>query len=187
MVLAVQSELIIDTPTKGKPASARSRSGGVQVTLQVDFDQALALQVAITQGSVALFCRSPSDKKETSSDSITLEEGRLITLTAVDLKTAVTSEEGEQSSVVSKSGGNPNETGNAVTAVVPIVPVGPVVVVPPKPRKPRRRKVIVHHGKKIEEKEFQESTTGGDSSKATPFGHERRFNEVGRTVNEIAR
>jgi len=175
LILAVQSELVIDTPTEGKTASSRSRSAGLQVTLQVDNQQASALQLAMAKGSIALFCRNPNDTKATSMDSIMLDEGRLVPVTAEDLASGQISGEGEQNSGVS----NP---GNAVTPSAPVVP-------PTEKRTPRnaRRKVIIHRGNKTEEEELQDSKNGDASGRASLFGHEKRINEVGRTVNEIAR
>jgi Flp pilus assembly protein CpaB len=182
LILAVQSELVIETPTEGKTVSSRSRSSGVQVTLQVDNQQASALQLAMSKGSIALFCRNPNDTKATSMDSIMLEEGRLVPLTAEDLASGQMSGEGEQNSGVSNSRGDPSKTENAVTPSAPVVP-------PTEKRTPRnaRRKVIIHRGSKTEEEELQDSKSGDASGKASPFGSERRINEVGKSVNDIAR
>ena len=148
MVLAVQGESVID-PSEPTKAGSANRSRGLDVTLQVDNQQAAALQLAMTNGSIALICRNPSDKKATSMDTITLDEGRLVPLTAEDLASGQISGEGEQNSGASNPGGDPSETENAVK------------------RTPRNasRKVIIHRGNKTVEEELPESKNGDVNGK----------------------
>ena len=63
LVLAVQGESVISDPTPDKTATTSSlRSRGVDVTVQVDNQQAAALQLALSRGSIALILRNPRDK-----------------------------------------------------------------------------------------------------------------------------
>ncbi|HCO96967.1 MAG TPA: Flp pilus assembly protein CpaB, partial [Phycisphaerales bacterium] len=117
MVLAVQGESVINPSEPTKAGSANRNSRGLDVTLQVDNNQAAALQLAMTNGSIALICRNPSDKKAISMDTITLDEGRLISLTAWDLASMQT-------------GGDPNETKQGVIPYAPVVPVPPKFLPP---------------------------------------------------------
>ena len=184
LVLAVQGESVISNPTPEETEAAprRRSSGGVDVTLQVDSQQAGALQLAISQGSIALVLRNPRDKMTPSMDPIMLDDGgRYIPIRPEDLLT-----NGEQNGGVLNPIVDPNATKNGMGSFVP------VVTEPPKnypSSQDRNRKVIIHRGTKAEEKTLEESKKEDDNAngKSSSLGSERRINEVKKTVSKIAR
>ena len=178
LVLAVQGESVISNPPPGQPgAPSRPTSQGVDVTLQVDNQQAAALQLAISQGSIALFLRSPGDNTTTSMDPMILDDrGRYIPIRPEDL---LRNEKQNDGPVM-----DPNAAKNGMGPFIPSVPERQT-------SENRNRTVIIHRGPKRDEEELEEPKKQDDnynsSGKAGSFGSERRINEVKKTVSRIAR
>jgi Flp pilus assembly protein CpaB len=174
LVLAVQGESMISNPSSEQKGTAtqRSSAGGVQVTLQVDSHQAGALQLAISQGSIALVLRNPRDKMTPSMDPIMLDDGgRYIPVRPEDLLRTE-----EQNAGVSSPVMDPNKSKNGVAPFVPAAAGSPKNN--PAPQN-QRRKVIIHRGNKTEEETLEESKSEDSTTgKTSSIDSERRIDEV---------
>jgi Flp pilus assembly protein CpaB len=187
LVLVVQGRSVVSNSNSEEGgATQRNAYRGVSVTLQVDSQQARALQLATSQGSIALVLRNPRDKMTPPMDPIMLDDGgRYIPVRPEDLLVQQGGE--EPNSAVPNPVRDPNQAGgNAVPTVpVPAPKAQPAAQTPP-PRS-ERWKVIVHRGNKTQEEELEEPSNGGADGQATPFGTEKRIHETERKVNETAR
>lgn len=80
-VLAVQGESVVSKSAAddGKESKPRPQSGGLQVTLLVNEQQAKALQLAVDNGNISLAFRNPLDKNLGGTEAMILNQGRLAT------------------------------------------------------------------------------------------------------------